>query len=135
MKLQLFFLVSLLFGFTACSTGSPKDNSPIQTGMVKVSILYPNGEGHTFDMDYYAKQHMPMVAELFGEPLRHYAIEEGIGGRTPADPIPYLAIGYFYFDQLTDYENAFGPNAEQILGDIPNYTNVQAVVQISKVVR
>lgn len=88
----------------------------------------------TFDMDYYADKHMPMVAGLFGEALQGYAIDKGLAGRTPSEPIPYLAIGYFYFNTLADYEKAFGPNAQQILGDIPNYTNIQPVLQISEVV-
>ena len=103
--------------------------------MTKIAILYPSGEGHTFDMEYYATQHMPMVAELFGEPLRHWAIDKGMSGRTPDEPLPYVAVGYFYFDSLEAYEKAFGPNAEKILGDIPNYTNIQPTVQISEVIR
>lgn len=84
-------------------------------------------------MSYYAEKHMPMVASLFGEVLKKYAIDRGIAGRTPDDSIPYQAIGYFYFDQLSDYEKAFGPNAETILRDIPNYTDIQPIVQISEV--
>ncbi|GMN08353.1 EthD family reductase [Croceitalea sp. MTPC5] len=102
--------------------------------MVKVAILYPSGDGKTFDMDYYADKHMPMVADLFGDPLKRYAIDKGVAGRTPEDPLPYVAVGYFYFDTLTDYQNAFSANAEKILSDIPNYTNIQPVVQISEVV-
>lgn len=103
--------------------------------MIKVAILYPNGEGKTFDMDYYANKHMPMVAGLFGDSLRLLEIEKGIAGRTPDEPMPYVAIGYFYFDQLSTYQSAFGANAEKILSDIPNYTNIQPVVQISEVVK
>lgn len=103
--------------------------------MIKVAILYPNGEGKTFDMDYYSNQHMPMVADLFGNALKSMKIDKGIAGRTPADAIPYLAVGCFYFDQLADYENAFATHAEKILSDIPNYTNIQPVVQISEVIR
>lgn len=104
-------------------------------GLVKVAILYPNEEGKTFDMDYYSQKHMPMVAGLFGDALKLLEIDKGISGRTPEEPMPYVAVGYFYFDQLSDYENAFGPNAEKILGDIPNYTNIQPVVQISEVIQ
>lgn len=105
-----------------------------EVGGIKVMILYPNEEGKTFDLDYYSKKHMPMVAELFGEPLKSYTVDNGIAGRTPEEPIPYIAIGCFYFDQLSDYENAFGTNAEKILSDIPNYTDIQPVVQISEIV-
>ena len=101
--------------------------------MVKVTILYPNSEGKAFDMDYYSNTHMPMVASLLGDAMKHYSIDKGISGRTPDEPIPYLAIGYLYFDKLEDYQNSFGPNAKKIVGDIPNYTNTQPIVQISEI--
>ncbi|MEO0527762.1 MAG: EthD family reductase, partial [Bacteroidota bacterium] len=107
--------------------------SEITAGMIKVTIMYPNGEGTTFDMDYYANTHMPMLADIMGGALKKFAIDKGISGRTPDEPIPYVAIGYLYFDTLADYRNVFGPNAKKILGDIPNYTNIQPVVQISEV--
>ncbi len=112
----------------------PESMKP-EKGMTKIAIMYPNGEGKTFDMDYYSTKHMPMCASLFGDGLKHLEIDKGVAGRTPDEPIPYLAIGYFYFDSLKAYQDAFGPNAEKILGDIPNYTNIRPVVQISEVVQ
>lgn len=111
------------------------DISKSKKGMVKVTILYPNSEGKTFDMDYYSDKHMPMVASLLGDSLRLLEIDEGLAGRTPDEPIPYLAIGYLYFDKLSAYQNSFGPNAEKIVNDIPNYTNIQPVIQISEVIQ
>ena len=103
--------------------------------MIKVSIIYPNDEGKTFDMDYYSQKHMPMLESLFGDALKLLEIDKGISSRTPDEPIPYLAIGHLYFDKLSDYQNSFGPNAEKILSDIPNYTNIRPVVLISEVVQ
>ncbi len=100
-----------------------------------MTILYPNSEGKTFDMDYYKNKHMPMLEELMGKSLKRVEIDKGIAGGMPSEPIPYLAIGYLYFDQLSDYQNSFGPNADKIIGDIPNYTNIQPIVQISQVVQ
>ena len=127
----LVVLVGLLFGF---QQKTPTENSQIKKGMIKVTI-FPNGDGKKFDMDYYSNKHMPMVASLLGDSLELYEIDKGIAGRTPDDPIPYLAIGYFYFDKLSAYQNSFRPNAEKIRNDIPNYTNIQPVVQISEVLR
>ena len=45
--------------------------------MIKVAILYPNGEGKTFDMDYYSNKHMPMAASLFGDSLKAMSIDKG----------------------------------------------------------
>ena len=128
----LLVLFGLLFGF---QQKTPTENSQIKKGMIKVTILYPNGDGKKFDMDYYSNKHMPMVASLLGDSLKLFEIDKGIAGRTPDDPIPYLAIGYFYFDKLSAYQNSFRPNAEKIRNDIPNYTNIQPVVQISEVLR
>lgn len=126
------FVLALLI---ASCQPAPEEGAAAKAGMTKVTILYPNGEGKNFDMEYYEKKHMPMLAELFGEAMKTYEIDKGLGGRTPEEPVPFLAIGYLYFDQLSDYEQAFGPNAETILSDIPNYTNIQPIVQISEVVK
>ena len=132
MKTRTLFLLLFSLGYFAMGQETISDN---KKGMTKVAIMYPGGEGHTFDMDYYATKHMPMVADLFGESLRHWSIDKGVSGRTPGEPITYIAIGYFYFDSIQAYGEAFGPNADKILSDIPNYTNIQPVVQISEVIR
>ncbi len=125
----LVVLAGSLFGFHQRT--SP--DTQIKKGMIKVTILYSNGEGKKFDMDYYSSKHMPMIASLLGDSLKFYEIDKGISGRTANDPVPYLAIGYLYFDRLSAYQNSFGPHAKEIVGDVPNYTNIQPVVQISEV--
>ncbi len=128
----LFLLTALLCNSQELYNLGKQNVSP---GWFKISILYANGEGKQFDMDYYSKKHMPMVAGLFGDKLKDYGIEKGLSGRTPDDEVTYLAIGYFYFERLSDYKEAFGPNAEKIREDIPNYTNIQPIVQISQVIK
>jgi uncharacterized protein (TIGR02118 family) len=128
----LVVLIGLLFGFQQKTS---KENVQIKKGMIKVTILYPNADGKTFDMDYYANKHMPMLASLLGDSLKLLEIDKGLSGRTPNDPIPYLAIGHLYFDRLSAWQNSFKPNAEKILKDVPNYTNIQPVVQISEVIQ
>lgn len=137
MRLNISFLIfSLVVLFISLlQADKPIDTLSGNEGMIKVTILYPNDEGKTFNMEYYKDKHMPMLQELMGESLKHIEIDKGIGGAMPNDAIPYLAIGYLYFDQLSDYQSSFGPNAEKIIGDIPNYTNIQPIVQISQVVQ
>lgn len=131
MKRKIYVVTLLIYALVGCQ----QETAEIKNGTVKISILYPYTDGKKFDMDYYSNNHMPMVAELFGEPLIRYDIEKGIAGRSPDDPLPYAAIGTFYFDTLEAYNQAFAPHAEQILGDIPNYTDIQPVVQIGEVVK
>lgn len=129
---MIFLALGLLVG---CQPSKLDDQQNNQKGLIKVTIMYPNGEGTTFDMDYYKTKHMPMLAKLFGQVMIKYEIDEGVAGRTPEDDIPYLAIGYMYFNSLSDYEGVFGPNSDQILNDIPNYTNIRPTVQISRMIR
>jgi uncharacterized protein (TIGR02118 family) len=105
----------------------------MKKGMIKVSALYPGGEGIAFDMEYYCNTHIPMVLNLLGEALKSSSVEKGLGGGSPDSPAPYLAIGTMYFESVVDFQNAFGPHAEIIMGDVPNYTNSQPVVQIGEV--
>ncbi|MGI9550516.1 MAG: EthD family reductase [Aurantibacter sp.] len=136
MKTKIIILVlGAITLLTSWQQTTSTDTSKSKKGMIKVTILYPNGEGKTFDMDYYSNKHMPMVASSLGDSLKLLAIDKGIAGRTPDEPIPYLAIGYLYFDKLSAYQNSFGPNAEKIVSDIPNYTNIQPVIQISEVLQ
>ena len=39
--------------------------------MIKVSVLYPNGNDVTFDRDYYVTKHSPLCQQLVGEALRN----------------------------------------------------------------
>tara|TARA_R110002051_G_scaffold107681_1_gene180584 strand:- start:3136 stop:3471 length:336 start_codon:yes stop_codon:yes gene_type:complete len=101
--------------------------------MFKVAILYPNGENTTFDMDYYEKKHMPMVAGYLGENLKFYEIDKGIAGRTPNEKVPYVAVGYFYVYNVSEYNKAIVKNINTIVGDFKNYTNIQPVIQINEI--
>lgn len=100
--------------------------------MIVVSVLYPNGPKATFNIDYYTRTHMPMVQKRLGAPLRRIAVEHGLAGGTPGSPPPFLASGHLYFDSLEAFQGAFGPHAEAIMADIPNYTNAQPVIQIAE---
>ena len=110
-----------------------KHSSIPETGMFKVAILYPNGENKTFDMDYYEKKHMPMVAGFLGKNLRFYEIDKGIAGRTPNDKAPFVAIGYFFINDVAEYNKAIAQNIDTIRKDIQKYTNIQPTIQISEI--
>jgi uncharacterized protein (TIGR02118 family) len=101
--------------------------------MIKVSVLYPNEEGKTFDMEYYLGTHIPMVLQLLGDACKKGAAEQGIAGGSRGSVPTYTAMGHMYFENLEDFNSAFGPHANEIMGDIPNYTNILPVIQISEV--
>lgn len=132
-KTTFFLLLFAVTGFVSCKTSQNKSASTTPLGTFKVAILYPNGDGKTFDMDYYEKKHMPMMAGFLGKNLRFYEIDKGIAGRTPTDKVPFLAIGYFYIADVAEYNKAIAQNREAVVSDFKNYTNIQPVVQISEI--
>jgi uncharacterized protein (TIGR02118 family) len=101
--------------------------------MIKVSVLYPNFPGATFDMSYYVNKHMPMVRDRCAPACRGIAAEGGVAGGAPGAPPPYIAVGHLTFDSVAAFQAAFVPHVAEIMGDIPNYTNATPVVQISEV--
>jgi uncharacterized protein (TIGR02118 family) len=102
--------------------------------MIKVSVLYPKAADSTFDIVYYRDTHMALVRERLGSACKRTAIESGLAGGAPGEAPTYIAMGHLYFDSVSDFEATFGPHAKEILGDIPNFTNVQPTVQISEVI-
>ena len=100
--------------------------------MIKVSILYPCKPGSRFDVDYYLGVHMPMAVRLLGAAVRETSVEIGIGGEAPGLPAPFAAIVGFTCDSVEAFSAAFMPVADQLQGDIPNYTDIVPIIQISE---
>jgi uncharacterized protein (TIGR02118 family) len=101
--------------------------------MIKVTVLYPNNPGSTFDMAYYLDKHIPMVQQKLSNALRGTAVDQGLGGTEPGSPPAYVVICHFLFDSVDAYQEAFRPHAQAIVDDVPNYTNTPPIVQVSAV--
>lgn len=101
--------------------------------MIKVSVLYPAGEDATFNLDYYLTDHLALVTELIGDALKGATVEKGLGGAIPGSAPTYQIMANMYFDTMADFQNSFGPNAEKIMSDLPNFTNTNPTIQISEV--
>lgn len=98
---------------------------------VSMQVLYPVADGTTFDFDYYGSTHMALVQEHFGAHMQSAQASKGLAGG-PDTPPPYHAIATLVFDSQDDL-NAAMANAGPVLGDIPNFTNVQPQVLIGEV--
>lgn len=101
--------------------------------MIKVSVMYPNTPGAKFDIDYYCNTHVPLVAELLGEALKGGAVDSGLAGGAPGEAPAFIAMGHLSFESVESFQHSFGSNAERIMADLPNFTNVQPQVQISEI--
>jgi uncharacterized protein (TIGR02118 family) len=102
--------------------------------MIKVSVIYPNSPGVRFDHDYYRDKHLPLIESRMGAGLKYYTIDKGLSGKTPDVPATYVAACHLMCDSVEAYQASFGPHAQEINGDIRNFTGVIPAVQISEVV-
>jgi len=101
--------------------------------MIRVSVLYPTREGSKFDWDYYVDIHMPLVRKRFGTDLVKDEIDRGLSSAEPGSPAPFQIIVHLWFDSMKNVKNAMGKHGPELTSDIPNYTNVVPIFQISEI--
>ena len=103
--------------------------------MVRISVLYATAEGKKFDHDYYVNRHMKLVRERLGSfGLVRTEVDKGMAGGAPGAPAPYVAIGHVCFNSLDGFQKGMGQHGKEIMGDVPNYTNIQPQIQISEII-
>jgi len=102
--------------------------------MIKVSVMYPNNPGARFDHDYYRDKHMPLVKARLGDACKYYTVDKGLAGGAPGAPATYVGMCHIFCDSVEAFAAGMGKHGKEIMGDIPNYTDLQPVIQISEVV-
>ena len=101
--------------------------------MVRVSIFYPSRPGSHFDVDYYLNTHMPLALGLLGAAVKAVSVEIGVYGGMPDQVPPFTAICAFTCESVAAFTAAFLPNADVLQSDIPNYTDIAPVIQVSEI--
>jgi uncharacterized protein (TIGR02118 family) len=103
--------------------------------MIRVTALYPKTATSRFDKDYYLNKHTPMVREkLTPTGLLRIYVDEGLGTLTPGEPPAFEMIGYLEFSTIEDLQKSLGAHGAEIVADIANYTDVQPIIQVNRVV-
>jgi uncharacterized protein (TIGR02118 family) len=102
--------------------------------MIKVSVMYPHRAGARFDHAYYRDKHMPQVKARMGAYCKYYTVDKGLAGGTPGAAPTYVGMCHIFCDSVEAFQAGFGPHSKEILADIPNYTDLQPLIQISEVV-
>ena len=88
------------------------------------TVLYPNEEDSTFDMDYYLKKHMPFVMEKFKKHgLKKWEVLEykpGLDGQKS----PYSVGATLIFETPDQLGAAMSSeDAGPVLDDVKNFSN------------
>ncbi len=94
--------------------------------MIRLTVLYPETEGATFDHDYYRDHHVPLAVKTWG--LDGAEIDRGVSG-------PYVAAVHFRFESIEAMGAAMGVDGTaDVLADVANYTDIAPVMQTSEIV-
>lgn len=122
---------TLVLALSLAAWGLSSSGGAADAGTVyRLSAIYPQTETSTFDMDYYLNEHIPLVEELFA-PLS-IEVNEGVSGAEDGTPPPYAVMTDITFATLEDLQNAVVTHGAEIIGDIPNFTDVEAQLQINR---
>lgn len=101
--------------------------------MISLTVMYPKTADSQFNADYYFNHHLPLVRErLTSLGLTGIDAEQGLAGGAPDSPPVYAAIGRLNFGSVEELQNALAMHGPELIGDIPNFTDVQPLMQISQ---
>lgn len=101
--------------------------------MSTISVIYPRSSGATFDYEYYAQTHLPLVASRWRDAGLIGA--EALRGISAADgsDAAFFAIALIRFSSPEHLRAAVtGEHAAEIMGDIANFTSVQPLLQVNE---
>ncbi len=103
--------------------------------MIRVTVCYPNESGKNFDWDYYLNTHVPLVNQHLGSRgMVKIEIDKGVSGPDPSEAAPFVAIAHLTFDTVEEVHEGFKAAGREIMGDIPNFTDIKPTFQISEIV-
>ena len=101
--------------------------------MIKVTVQYSNEPGKKFDWDYFLGDHMAILhRELDHRGMVGVEIDKGMSAADPNAPAPFVAAAHFIFNTVEEVHAAFIAAGRPVMGDIPNYTDIQPTIQISE---
>jgi uncharacterized protein (TIGR02118 family) len=101
--------------------------------MYRLTVLYPTMDGEGFNYDYYfGSHHKLVVSRLKPEGMVSCEFDKGVSD--PAgDKAPYLAIAHLKFNSAEELQKAIIKHGPEIMGDIPNYTKIEPIMQVNEV--
>lgn len=101
--------------------------------MVLLSVLYPNIDGATFDSDYYVTRHMPLVRSRLGSKLKEFVAVNGLSGVQPGTAPEYRFMAHLTFESAEAMGAGLGQHGAELFADVPNFTDIEPVVQVSEI--
>lgn len=98
--------------------------------MIFLSVMYPADA--EIDFDYYRGTHIPLLRREWGDKIAEVRLLRGVGAADGGQPANEL-VALIGFQSMADLETVMArPGTAEIMADVANFTNLQAIVQISE---
>jgi len=101
--------------------------------MYCISIAYPKTDGGTFDFDYYTNKHIPMVAKYLGGNAARAEVRKGVAS-PDGSAASFVCMANVWIKSVEEFQATLEKHGQEIMGDIPNFTNIQPILQVDEVV-
>ena len=100
--------------------------------MYCASVAYPITEGRRFDLEYFAKRHVPMFARFLGQNCERFEVHRPLA--QPGAPAPrFVGSAYFWVRSGEEFGATLEQYGQEIYTDIPKFTDIDPVRQWSEV--
>jgi uncharacterized protein (TIGR02118 family) len=112
--------------------GKPVLAETVKTNTQVTTVLYPSGEGITFNFEYYRDHHLKTIMELYNGLIDRFELRKGMPSPDGSAP-RYLAVISIYTSDPDGFAAANEKYREQLVADVPNFTNGQPLFQADEV--
>jgi uncharacterized protein (TIGR02118 family) len=102
-------------------------------GVDCMTILYPAGEGITFDADYYRDNHLATIMRLYGKSISRFELRRVVPAPAGAPAVPYSAAINIWIANLDAFAAGNAQHGPTLVADVPHFTNSQPIIQYDKI--
>ena len=113
--------------------GEPGPAGKPRVGQQVFTVLYPKGEGITFNFEYYRDHHLKTIMKLYDGLIDRFEIRKGMPGPDGSAP-QYLAVIGIYVSDPEGFAAANEKYRDQLVADVPNfYPTGQPYIQVDEI--
>lgn len=117
---------------TSMSGGSAQA-ATTKIGQQVFTVLYPKGEGISFNFDYYRDHHLKTIMKLYKGLIDRFELRKGTPGPDGSAP-DYLAVISIYVADEKGFAAANDKYRDTLVADVPNfYPKGQPYIQVDEI--
>ena len=98
-----------------------------------MTLVYPAGEGITFDADYYRDRHLATIRRLFPASIARAELRTALPAAAGAPPSAYAAAVNIWIADRAAFDADNAKHIGTLIEDVPNFTNAEPAIQFEKI--